>query len=86
MRTIIDTVVSAFVSRETLAAWRSKNQWLEMTEVRRETTNGIRVTVIPFYVGRQVRCVISYELGVGILSLLNLGRCTDIKLYSRCFS
>ncbi|XP_065885083.1 polymerase delta-interacting protein 2-like [Dysidea avara] len=49
-----DDVVSEFVARELLAAWRDKNQWLEMTEVRRETTYGIRVTVIPFYVGRQV--------------------------------
>jgi len=49
------TVVSEFVAKEMLGAWRNKNQWLEMTEVRRETTNGIRVTVMPFYIGKQVR-------------------------------
>ena len=45
-----------YTSRETLIAWRNKNhKWLELTEVRRETTNGIRVTVMPFYMGARVR-------------------------------
>ena len=51
-----NTATSEYTSRETLIAWRNKNhKWLELTEVRRETTNGIRVTVMPFYMGARVR-------------------------------
>lgn len=36
---------------ETLYVWQLKNHpWLELCEVHRETTEDIRVTVIPFYV------------------------------------
>ena len=42
----------SYVPRDSLRAWQEKNiQWLEWTDVHRETTKGIRVTVIPFYVG-----------------------------------
>ncbi|XP_064612065.1 polymerase delta-interacting protein 2-like [Liolophura sinensis] len=41
-----------FIPRETLRAWQEKNHpWLELSDVHRETTEGIRVTVIPFYMG-----------------------------------
>ncbi|BFZ18893.1 hypothetical protein BsWGS_21932 [Bradybaena similaris] len=41
-----------FVARETLGAWQEKNHpWLQLSDVHRETTDGIRVTVIPFYMG-----------------------------------
>jgi len=41
-----------FKSRETLQAWQDKNHpWLELSDVHRETTEDIRVTVIPFYMG-----------------------------------
>lgn len=41
----------SFKASETLFAWQEKNHpWLELTEVHRETTESIRVTVIPFYV------------------------------------
>ncbi|XP_044528756.1 polymerase delta-interacting protein 2 isoform X3 [Gracilinanus agilis] len=41
-----------FVARETLRAWQEKNHpWLELSDVHRETTENIRVTVIPFYMG-----------------------------------
>lgn len=41
----------SFKASETLFAWQEKNHpWLELTEVHRETTENIRVTVIPFYV------------------------------------
>lgn len=41
----------SFKASETLYAWQEKNHpWLELTEVHRETTENIRVTVIPFYV------------------------------------
>ncbi|XP_008046885.1 polymerase delta-interacting protein 2-like, partial [Carlito syrichta] len=46
------TKVPPFVARETLRAWQEKNHpWLELSDVHRETTENIRVTVIPFYMG-----------------------------------
>lgn len=42
---------TTFKASETLYAWQERNHpWLELTEVHRETTENIRVTVIPFYV------------------------------------
>lgn len=39
---------------ETLYIWQMKNHpWLELSEVHRETTDNIRVTVIPFYVSKR---------------------------------
>ncbi|KAL0994625.1 hypothetical protein UPYG_G00125060 [Umbra pygmaea] len=44
--------VPPFIPRDTLQAWQEKNQpWLELSDVHRETTENIRVTVIPFYMG-----------------------------------
>ncbi|KAL5017553.1 hypothetical protein ScPMuIL_007142 [Solemya velum] len=41
-----------FMARETLRAWQEKNHpWLQLSDVHRETTEDIRVTVIPFYMG-----------------------------------
>ncbi|XP_034952746.1 polymerase delta-interacting protein 2 [Chelonus insularis] len=41
-----------FVAQETLRAWQEKNHpWLELSDVHKETTENIRVTVIPFYMG-----------------------------------
>ncbi|XP_006640852.1 polymerase delta-interacting protein 2 isoform X2 [Lepisosteus oculatus] len=41
-----------FIARDTLRAWQEKNHpWLELSDVHRETTENIRVTVIPFYMG-----------------------------------
>ena len=41
-----------FVPKETLLAWQEKNHpWLELSDVYRETTENIRITVIPFYMG-----------------------------------
>ncbi|XP_075189563.1 polymerase delta-interacting protein 2 [Anomaloglossus baeobatrachus] len=46
------TKVPPFEARETLRAWQEKNHpWLELSDVHRETTDSIRVTVIPFYMG-----------------------------------
>ncbi|KAG9485823.1 hypothetical protein GDO78_008742 [Eleutherodactylus coqui] len=47
--------VPPFTARETLRAWQEKNHpWLELSDVHRETTENIRVTVIPFYMGMRV--------------------------------
>ncbi|XP_031833891.1 DNA polymerase delta interacting protein 2 [Nomia melanderi] len=41
-----------FVAQDTLKAWQKKNHpWLELSDVHKETTENIRVTVIPFYMG-----------------------------------
>nr|XP_018901624.1 PREDICTED: polymerase delta-interacting protein 2 [Bemisia tabaci] len=41
-----------FAALETLKAWQKKNHpWLELSDVHKETTESIRVTVIPFYMG-----------------------------------
>lgn len=42
----------SFKASELLYAWQERNHpWLELSEVHRETTENIRVTVIPFYMG-----------------------------------
>jgi len=42
----------SFVARDTLKAWQEKNHpWLELSDVHKETTENVRVTVIPFYMG-----------------------------------
>uniref|UniRef100_W8C4R5 Polymerase delta-interacting protein 2 n=1 Tax=Ceratitis capitata TaxID=7213 RepID=W8C4R5_CERCA len=41
-----------FEGQDTLKAWQEKNHpWLELSDVHKETTENIRVTVIPFYMG-----------------------------------
>lgn len=41
-----------FEAQDTLRAWQEKNHpWLELSDVHKETTENIRVTVIPFYMG-----------------------------------
>ena len=41
-----------FEARDTLKAWQERNHpWLELSDVHKETTENIRVTVIPFYMG-----------------------------------
>lgn len=41
-----------FEAQDTLKVWQKKNHpWLELSDVHKETTDGIRVTVIPFYMG-----------------------------------
>ncbi|XP_022665978.1 polymerase delta-interacting protein 2-like [Varroa jacobsoni] len=41
-----------FGPRETLRAWQDKNHpWLELNQVHKETTEDVRVTVMPFYMG-----------------------------------
>uniref|UniRef100_A0A1A9VPK0 ApaG domain-containing protein n=1 Tax=Glossina austeni TaxID=7395 RepID=A0A1A9VPK0_GLOAU len=41
-----------FEAKDTLKSWQEKNHpWLELSDVHKETTENIRVTVIPFYMG-----------------------------------
>ncbi|KAM7360487.1 DNA polymerase delta interacting protein 2 isoform 2-T3 [Cochliomyia hominivorax] len=42
----------SFEAKDTLKTWQEKNHpWLELSDVHKETTENIRVTVIPFYMG-----------------------------------
>ena len=42
----------SYVPRDVLSHWREKNhEWLELSEVHCETTQNVRVTVMPFYMG-----------------------------------
>uniref|UniRef100_A0A6A7FU64 Polymerase delta-interacting protein 2-like isoform X1 n=2 Tax=Hirondellea gigas TaxID=1518452 RepID=A0A6A7FU64_9CRUS len=41
-----------YEARDTLELWQKRNHpWLELSDVHKETTEGVRVTVIPFYMG-----------------------------------
>lgn len=45
----------SFTPKETLRSWQEKNHpWLELSDVHKETTENIRITVIPFYMGCRV--------------------------------
>ncbi|CAB3996577.1 polymerase delta-interacting 2 [Paramuricea clavata] len=51
-----------YIAQDTLRLWHEKNhRWLELSDVHRETTEDIRVTAIPFYMGaRELQGVSSY--------------------------
>lgn len=55
-----------FEAHDTLRAWQKKNHpWLELSDVHKETTEGIRVTVIPFYMGcRETPAAAVYWVGI----------------------
>lgn len=49
---VVDFLDPPFIAQDTLKAWQNKNHpWLELSDVHKETTENIRVTVIPFYMG-----------------------------------
>ncbi|CAB0004546.1 unnamed protein product [Nesidiocoris tenuis] len=44
-----------YVAQDALKGWKKKNHpWLELSSVHRQTTDGIRVTAIPFFMGTRV--------------------------------
>jgi polymerase delta-interacting protein 2 len=43
-----------YIPRDVLHPWRERNHsWLELSQVHRETTQGVRVTVMPFFMGHK---------------------------------
>ena len=43
-----------YIPRDVLGLWRERNHdWLELSEVHRETTHDVRVTVMPFFMGHR---------------------------------
>lgn len=51
-----------FVAQDSLRLWHEKNhRWLELSDVHRETTEDIRVTATPFYMGsRELQGIPNY--------------------------
>ena len=48
----MESVGPRFAAKQTLNAWQEKNhQWLELSDVHKETTENVRISVIPFYMG-----------------------------------
>lgn len=48
----VEMTKTNFMARESLKSWQESNEpWLELSDVYKRTTNNIRVTVIPFYIG-----------------------------------
>ena len=46
---------TGYIARQSLKAWQQRNHpWLEMSDVCIRTTQNIRVTVTPFYIGFKV--------------------------------
>lgn len=43
-----------------LEGWKDKHPWLELSQVYRRTTENVRVTVIPFYLGHSIQDEISF--------------------------
>lgn len=66
--------VPSFSASEALSGWHGKNhKWLELSDVHRETTDNIRITVIPFFMGsRNIQKTQSYWWRYSI-RLENLG-------------
>ncbi|XP_014216756.1 polymerase delta-interacting protein 2 [Copidosoma floridanum] len=63
-----------FVPQQTLKAWQKKNHpWLELSDVHKETTENIRVTVIPFYMGCRVSQTTSVYWWRYCIRLENMG-------------
>jgi len=50
----LDRKDDSFIANDRLKIWQEKNHnWMEMSDVFRETTDGVRITVIPFYMGQK---------------------------------
>lgn len=52
---------SKFKPSDLLDSWRNKHPWLELSRVYRKTTENVRVTVIPFYLGHTTIEEISFH-------------------------
>ena len=53
----------AYTPRDILGLWREKNHdWLELGEVHRETTLGVRVTVMPFFMGHKENVQLGFRM------------------------
>lgn len=52
IKCLLLTADPPFAPSDTLKTWHERtNCWLELSDVHKETTENVRVTVIPFYMG-----------------------------------
>ena len=66
----------SFAAREALQSWQEKNhKWLELTDVHRESTNNVRITVMPFYMGIKVCWVSIFNLGKRLIYVPFKAKC-----------
>ncbi|TMW52367.1 hypothetical protein DOY81_002534 [Sarcophaga bullata] len=73
----------SFEAKDTLKTWQEKNHpWLELSDVHKETTENIRVTVIPFYMGCRETPASSVYWWRYSIRLENLGM-TSVQLRER---
>ncbi|XP_015763218.1 PREDICTED: polymerase delta-interacting protein 2-like [Acropora digitifera] len=67
--------VPPFAPRDALHSWQEKNRrWLELTDVHRETTSNIRITVMPFYMGTKVQQKLANFMWRYCIRIENLGQ------------
>lgn len=60
---LFSPTVPAYTPTTSLRLWHEKNhRWLELSDVHRETTEDIRVTVIPFYMGSRVSELFDFSI------------------------
>ena len=60
-----------YTARDSLRDWQDKNHpWLELTDVHRETTENMRVTVMPFYIGSRVSVELLQDFKTIVKSLV----------------
>ncbi|KAH8265549.1 hypothetical protein KR038_010241, partial [Drosophila bunnanda] len=72
-----------FVGQDTLKAWQEKNHpWLDMSDVHKETTENVRITVIPFYMGCRETPASSVYWWRYCIRLENLGK-ASVQLRER---
>ena len=63
----------AFAAKDEFTAWQKKHHpWLRLSDVYRATTDNIRVTVIPFYMGCRVCFIVLKERGGSVVRVLDL--------------
>ena len=64
LNTILLLIVENFpANNNLLMSWQQKNvKWLQNVEVHCETTQGIKVTVMPFYMGCRVSLPVLTEI------------------------
>ena len=66
------------MARDSLREWQDKNHpWLELTDIHRETTENIRVTVMPFFIGSRVLFYHHVFIDTGFASLFIVYECNN---------
>lgn len=75
-----DDETARFIPSNLLESWRNKHPWLDLSRVYRKTTENVRVTVIPFYIGRTLTEGVPYHWWRYCVRLENFG---DMSVHLR---